>query len=206
LPIVAATAIEKGEVVVFTPAVGVAAVASDFDDPAIGVAIESHDGSTTGRQSGTEIKVQASPSFCYELKSTNDLTLTGGSTTTAVIATLVPATDNIFIGGYIEIVSCAADATFAGKMIKITDSTGATGTLTFGALTAALAADDKIRLHPGRLAMGTCWDLTSGGTDINYCSQTSGAGGMRLVDADPVNKKAYYKLALHQLSANAFAV
>jgi hypothetical protein len=206
LYIAKATAIEKGEVVVFTPATGVAAVAEDFDDPAIGVALEDHDGSTAGRQSGEEIKVQAAPGMVYELKSTNDLTLTGGSTSTAVIATLVPATDDIFIGGYAEVVTCAASADMVGRMLKITDSTGATGTLKFATQAAALAANDKIRLHPGRRAIGTCWDLTSDGTDINYASQTAGAGGMRLVDADPENRLAFYKLALHQLGENAHAI
>lgn len=200
------TVIEHGEVVKHTPATGIEAVASDFDDPALGVAVEDHDGSTAGRQSGNELKVSCSPSAVYSLKTTNALTLTGGSTTTAVIATLVPQTDDIFIGGYVEILTCAASADMVGKLIPITDSTGSSGTLTFATQAAAMASGDTIRLYPGKRAIGTAWDLTSDGNDINYLSKTTGASGMKLVDADPKNKKAYFKLDLHQFSASAFAI
>jgi hypothetical protein len=42
----------------FTAGTGIAAIGdSDQDDPVLGVATEPHDGATTGRQTGTEIKV-----------------------------------------------------------------------------------------------------------------------------------------------------
>ena len=108
------TAIEMGEVVLFTPAVGIAAVAgTDLDDPAIGVSAESHDGSTAdflGRQTGTAIRVFDDAMDVFELEEKTTVTLTGGSTSTAVISGLLPQTDNLWINGYIEIVTCAADS------------------------------------------------------------------------------------------------
>ena len=59
-----------GEIVLFTPGTGIASVAgTDFDDPAIGVAAEAHNGTTAGRQSGTEIKVFDSPTAVFSLRS-----------------------------------------------------------------------------------------------------------------------------------------
>jgi len=162
--IASATAIEKGEMVKFTPGTGIVAVGdADQDDPIRGVSAESHDGSTAdfiGRQTGTKIFVYDDPNDVFELTSTEAQTLTGGSTTTAVISGLLPQTDNLWIEGYVEIVTCAADSDLIGRMVKISDSTGATGTLTLAeTLTAALASGDTIRIHPGRYAIGEYgWD------------------------------------------------
>ena len=199
------TAIEEGEIVLQTPGTGIAAVSgTDFNDPAIGIASENHDGSTAGRQSGTAIKVYDDPNCVFSLKSTNVITATDGSTTTFVVAGLLPQTDNLWIGGYLEIVSCAADSSLNGKMIKITDSTGSTGTLTFDTQIAAFASGDTAYLHPGKLAIGEYgWDLTSDGTDVDW--DTSGGEALVLVDADPERKLSYWKLRLHQLGNDAAA-
>lgn len=203
LPIAAATAIEKGELVKFTPGTGVQAVAgTDLDDPSIGVSLEEHDGSSDG-QTGTEIKVVTGPNTVIGLKSTEAQTLTGGSTTTVVISGLLPQTDNLWIGGYVEVVSCASGIP-AGTMIKITDSTGSSGTLTIPTQSSAFASGDTVRLHPGKLAIGEYgWDLNSDGMDIDYTS--SGGEGLVLYDADPVNKMAYFMLRLHQFGNDAAA-
>lgn len=204
--IAAATAIEKGEIVLFTPGTGIAAVAgTDFNDPAIGVATEPHNGSSDGRQSGTEIKVTCSPTAVFALRSTNIITATGGSTTTFVVAGLLPQTDNLWIGGYLEVVTCAADSSLVGKMIKITDSTGATGTLTFGTQGAAFAAGDTAYLHPGPLCVGEYgWDLTADGTDVDW--DTDGGEALQLVGADPEQKLSYWKLRLHQFATHPAAL
>lgn len=205
LYIAANTAIEKGEIVKFTPGTGVQAVAgTDFDDPAIGVAMEAHDGSTAGRQSGNEIKVSVSPTAVYALRTTNLITATGGSTTTFVVSGLLPQTDDLWIGGCLEVVSCAADPSLNGKMIRITDSTGSTGTLTFDAQPAAFASGDTAYLHPGPLAIGEYgWDLTSDGTDVDW--DTSAGEALILVDVDPVNKLSFWKLRLHQFGDDSGA-
>ena len=194
-----ATAIEEGEMVLFTPGTGIAVVAgTDFDDPALGVAVEPHDGATEGRQKGPEIKVSVSPTPVYALKPRKVITATGGSTTTFVDANILPATDNIFKGGKLQIVSCAADSTLNGRIVSIASSTGATGTLTLGeTLPAALAAGDTAYLCPGPLAVGSFgWDLNSDGTDVNF--ETSGGEALQLVDVDVDNFTAFFTLRLHQ--------
>jgi hypothetical protein len=194
LPIPTATAIEQGEMVLFTPGTGVAVVAgTDLDDPFIGVAVYEH-----AANSGTEISVSVSPTAVYKHRCNNIITATGGSATTFVCAGLLPATDNLWIGGMLEIVTCAADSTLIGKKIPITDSTGGTGTLTFDTQAAAFAAGDTARLCPGKLAIGTLvWNLDGDGTNVDWDAVATGSG-MTLVDADPANMTAYFIPRLHQ--------
>jgi len=204
-----ATAIEKGEVVKFTPGTGIAAVGDqDQDDPYMGVSTEGHDGATTGRQTGTEIKVSCSPTACFKLPCSKAITATGGSTTTFVDSNLKPATDNIFNGGYIQIVTCAADTegVTIGKMIKITDYTGATGTITVDTQPYAFAAADTVRLFPGPLAISTySHNLTADGTDIDF-EQAAAGECIQIVDADPINKLLVMKFRLHQFGTHPVAI
>jgi hypothetical protein len=206
LHIAGATAIEKGEIVLFTPGTGVAAVAgTEFDDPAIGVSTEEHDGSTAGRQSGNEIKVSISPTAVYKLKPRELITATGGSTTTFVDSDLLPATNYIWNGGYIQIVSCAADPSLNGRIVKISDSAGSTGTLTFAeTLPAAIAANDTAYLCPGPLAISSYgWDLNSDGTDVDW--ETSGGEALVLVDVNPETFETFWMLRLHRFGNDAAA-
>jgi|GEM_PF-1579456 len=205
-PIATGTVIEKGEIVLATPAVGIAAVAgTDFDDPAMGVASERHNGVSAGREVGVEIKVSCSPTAVFALRTTNIITATGGSATTFVVAGLLPTTDNLWIGGRLEVVTCAADPSLAGAMIPITDSTGSGGTITFATQTAAFASGDTAYLHPGPLAIGSYgWDLTSDGTDVDW--DTSGGEVLQLVDAQPELKLSFWKLRLHQFGTGAGAL
>lgn len=198
LYIASGTAIERGEIVKFTPGTGVEAVAgTDFDDPSIGCAIEAHDGSTSGRQSGTEIKISASPTAVFRHGCGNTITATSGSTTTFVVSGLLPQTDNLWIGGYIEVIACAADSTLNGTRIKITDSTGSTGTLTFSTQSGAFASGDTAYLCPGPLAVGEYgWDLDSDGMNVDW--DTSGGSALTLVGADPANMLSFWMFRLHQ--------
>lgn len=198
LYIPAATAIEQGEIVLFTPGTGVAvADGTDFDTPHIGVALEPHDGSTAGRQSGTEIKVSVSPTAVYRHGCGNVITATGGSTTTFVVSGLLPQTNYLWIGGYLKIISCAADSSLNGTKIKITDSTGSTGTLTFATQSAAFASGDTAYLCPGPLALTEYgWDLDSDGMNIDW--DTSGGSALTLVGADPANMISFWMFRLHQ--------
>lgn len=201
LPIPAATAIELGEMVLFTPGTGIAVVAgTDFDDPALGVAMQEH-----AANAGTNIKVSVSPTAVYKLVPRNVITATGGSTTTFVVAGLLPQTDDIWNGGYIQVVTCAADASQIGKKIKITDCTGATGTLTFDAQAAAFAAGDTAYLCPGPLAIGSFgWDLDANGTEVDW--DTSLGEALMLVDVDPETFTTYWKLRLHQFGDGPVAI
>jgi len=197
------TAIEKGEIVLQTPGTGIAAVAgTEFNDPMLGVSLQEHDGSSDG-QTGTSLKVACNPNEIFALKSSEAQTLTGGSTTTVVISGLLPQTDNLWIGGYVEVVTCASGIA-KGTMIPITDSDGGTGTLTIPTQASAFAASDTVVIHPGKLAIGEYgWDLNSDGTDIDYTS--SGGEALVLVDADPINKLAYFAPRLHQFGNDAAA-
>lgn len=188
-----ATVIEEGELVLHTPGTGIAVVAgTDFDDPFMGAAVNAH-----AANSGTEIKVSSSPTAVYSHGCGNIITATGGSATTFVVAGLLPQTDDLWIGGYIQVVTCAADSSLVGKRIKITDSTGATGTLTFAAQAAAFAAGDTARICPGPLAIGEFgWDLDADGMNVDW--DTSGGEALKLVDVDPVNMTAYFMPRLHQ--------
>lgn len=188
-----ATAIEQGELVLFTPGTGVAVVAgTDFDDPFVGAAIDEHEAN-----SGTEIVVSVSPTAVYAHGCGNIITATGGSTTTFVVAGLLPQTDNLWIGGYLQIISCAADSTLNGKRIKITDSTGNDGTLTFSTQEAAFASGDTAYLCPGPLAIGEYgWDLDADGMNVDW--DTNGGSALTLVDVDPANMTAFFIARLHQ--------
>ena len=195
LPIASATVIEQGEIIDFTPGTGVVAMGNagtDFDGPAAGVAVNAHTAN-----SGTEIKVITDSNAVFGHKSANIITATGGSTTTFAVAGLLPQTNDIWIGGVLEVVTCAADPTMVGRKIPITDSTGATGTLTFSTQQAAFAAGDTARLCPGALALTEFgWDLDADGMNVDWDS--SGGEGLQLVDADPANMTTYWKIRLHR--------
>lgn len=196
-----ATAIEQGEIVDFSSGVGVIVLAgpNDFDDPAIGVAVYAH-----AANSGTSIPVSVSPTAVYSHKNGNIITATGGSATTFICAGLLPQTNDIWIGGVLEVVTCAADSSMIGKRIKITDSTGATGTLTFDTQPAAFAAGDTARLCPGPLAIGEFgWDLDGDAMNVDW--DTSGGQSLMLVDVDPDNFTSYWMLRLHRFGNDGAA-
>ena len=200
LPIATGTVIEKGELVKFTPGTGVVAVAgTDFDDPAIGVAAEAHDGSTAGRQVGLKIKVYTSPTAVFANTPKKALTATGGSTTTFVDSSILPATDDYFNGGSLQILTCAADSDLVGKRVAISDFTGTGGTITLGeTLTAALASGDTAYLCPGPYAISAYgWDTDANGTEIDF--ESSGGEALQIVDVDPDTFTVFVKLRLHQL-------
>ena len=199
LPIATGTAIEFGEIVKFTPATGVVAIGdADQDDPYLGVAMEAHDGSTAGRQSGLLIKVSVSPTAVYKVKPRDTITATSGSTTTFVDSSLLPATDDYFNGGKLHLVAVAADATLNGKIVSISDYTGSGGTLTLAeTLSAVIASGDTAYLCPGPgviTAFG--WDLNAAGTDIDW--ETSGGQSIQIVNVDPETFHVYVLLRLHQ--------
>jgi hypothetical protein len=132
----------------------------------------------------------------YAHKSTNIITATGGSTTTFVVSGLLPQIDDLWIDGCIEIVTCAADSSMIGRRLKITDSDGSDGSVTFAAQTAAFASGDTARICPGPRAIGEYgWDLDGDGMNIDW--DTDGGESLILVDVDPDNMTSYWMLRLH---------
>ena len=195
LPIPDATAIEKGEPIDFTQGTGVIVLAGpqDFDDPIQGVSMQEKAASD-----GTvEIEVSTSPSAIYKHKASDTYTLTGGSTTTAVDSSLVPQTNNIWKNGAIEIVSCAADSTLNGKIVKISASTGASGTLTLAeTLPATLASGDTIRLVPGNYARGYYgWDLDANAMNPDY--DAIGGECLQFLYSNIETMETFWKFRLH---------
>ena len=171
--------------------------------------MEAHDGATAdflSRQVGTKIRVFDDAMDVFEMKNDEIITLSGGSTTTAVKDTILPQVNDLWINGYIEIMTCAADSELIGKMVKISDSVGATGVLTLDeTLPSALAASDTIKLYPGDHALNQYgWDLNSDGTEIDYL--TSGGESIQLVKVDAEKKKSYWKLRLHTKASGPAAL
>ena len=169
--------------------------------------MEAHNGSTAdGRQTGLEILVYDDPNDVFVLKTATVYTLTGGSTTTAVISGLLPATDDIMNGGYIKIVTCAANSALIGRVVKISDHTGSGGTLTLAeTLPSALAASDTIQVCPGRRAIGHyAYDLNSDGTDIDITDSSAGEA-LFIEGSEPDQFKLYIRFRLHQKGNDAAA-
>lgn len=205
-----ATAVQKGEILIFTPGTGAAAVAAptDFKEAVFGVSMEDHDGATTGRQTGLKLEVSASPSAIYRLKSTNVITATAGSTSTFVCAGLLPGTNSLWKGGSIKILTCAADSSLIGRVVDISDSTGATGSLALAeTLPSALAAGDTAYLCPGPFAIGTCWALTADATDVDWDAVAQATCTcLKLWDSNPKTLETYWLLALNQFANQVEAV
>lgn len=165
-----ATAIEQGEPINYTAGTGVVVLPSptDFDDYIDGVSMVEKAAS----DGTTYIDVSVSPTAIYKYKAAKAYTLTGGSTTTAVIASLMPQTNDIWIGGAIKIISCAADSSLNNRVFKISDSVGSTGTLTLSeTLPSTLASGDTIYLCPGYMAHNYLgWDLDSDAMNPDYAA------------------------------------
>ena len=179
-----ATAIEKGEPVIYTAGTGIAAITApdDLDDPIYGVSLAEK----AANDGVTEIEiVEASPYDIFKYKCTKVYTLTGGSTTTAVDSSIQPQTNHFWMGGAIRIVTCAADASLVGRVVRISDSTGATGSLALAeTLPAALAANDTIQLCPGYMAHDYLgYDLDADSMNPDW--DAVGGNVLRIYDTNP---------------------
>jgi hypothetical protein len=191
-----ATAIEKGEPINYTPGTGVTVLAAptDFDDPIYGVSLvdkASNDGTTL-----IDV-VEASPYDIFRYKCTKTYTLTDGSTTTAVDSSLQPNTDHFWKGGAIKIVSCAADSSLNGMVVRIADSTGATGTLTLAeTLPATLASGDTIQICPGYMAHNYLgYDLDSNAMNPDW--DAIGGNVLRIHDTNPDAMEVFFTFERH---------
>lgn len=190
-----ATAIEKGEPINYTPGTGVVVLAgpTDLDDPIDGVSMAEK----AANDGVTEIEVSASPTSIYKYKCTKEYTLTGGSTTTAIDSSLMPQTNSFWKGGAIRITACAADSSLVGRIVKISDSTGATGTLTLAeTLPAALASGDKIQLCPGYMAHNYLgYDLDSNSMNPDW--DAVGGNVLRIHATNPDTMEVYFIFERH---------
>ena len=183
-----ATAVDAGEPVQFTQGTGVITIAqaSDFDDYILGVATAAH-----AANSGTSIELTYSPTAIYVYHASKTYTATGGSTTTIVDSSLLPQTDNFWIGGAVKIVSCAADSSLNGKVISITDSDGGDGSLTFATQAAAFAAGDTFQLCLGKYAENHLgYDLSADSLHPDF--DADGGATLRFLYAEPMLMDMYF--------------
>lgn len=154
----------------------------DFDDPVYAVATAAH-----VANSGYWLEVVMATDdakFKYSCKA-KTYTATGGSTTTIVDSSLVPQTDNFWIGGKVKIITCAADPTLNNTMYDITGSTGSSGTITIGiTLPVAIASGDTYQICPGYMAIGYIgYDLDSDAMNIDF--DAIGGSTLEIVDCYP---------------------
>jgi hypothetical protein len=206
----AATALEKGEPHSFTQGTGVIVLAgpTDFNDPVVGVILEPHggSGSYTGRQAGTKVKSCIDPHMVYKYRASKTYTLTDGGTNYATDDSLLPQTNDFWNGGCIEIVSCAADSNLNGKIVAISDSTGASGKLDLAeTLPSALAAADTIRLCPGPMArFYHGWDLSADAMHPDF--DTDAGESLILVDTSPKEMMMFFMFRLHEMAGHVAAI
>jgi hypothetical protein len=185
-----ATAIEKGEPVRFTQGTGIVVLSdpTDFQDAILGVSLNEKAASD-----GTLwIEVSISPSAIYKYRAAKAYTLTGGSTTTAVDDSLLPDEADTFIGGAIQIVTCAADSSLIGRRVSITDYAATDGTLTLAeTLPAALAAADTIYICPGYMMDGFLGrDLSSDSMHPDF--DTEGSSVLKLLYSNPDTMEMFF--------------
>jgi hypothetical protein len=204
LPVPDATAIEKGEPIDFTQGTGVIVLAepTDFDDPIFAVSNEEK----AANDGKLEIEVILDPSAIYKYKASKVYTLTGGSTTTAVDSSLQPQTNNFWKGGAIQIVNCVADPSLNGKIVKISASTGATGTLTLAeTLPTALASGDTILLVPGEFARGYFgFDLDADAMNPDF--DAIGGECLQFLYSNTDTMESFYKFRLHKFGDHVGAL
>lgn len=194
-----ATAIEKGEPVNFTQGTGIIVLAAPTTLAARITGVSTLE--KVANDGVTSLTVSNSPTAVYKYHCNKAYTLTGGSTTTAVESSLQPNTDDVWIGGAIEIVTCAADSDLIGRHVTITDSDEGTGTLTLAeTLPAALASGDTIHLCPGyMLKDSVVFDLTSDSMDVDFDSD--GGSVMRIVGSNPDTMDMFVQFEASEVNA-----
>jgi hypothetical protein len=203
-PIAAATAIEFGEMVKLAGGFVVAVGDADQDDPYLGIAAESHDGST---ETGTTIRVYCSPTAVFKCKPNVVSTADSGNGTTWVDGELVAGAgyaDDLLNGGYLKLSEKAVASTLTdvvGKLYAITDFAVATGTCT-GVFAGNVSAGDKAVILPPVGSKG--WDLNSDGTNLDL--KANGGESIIIVDVDTATEEVYCKLRLHQLGEHVLAL
>lgn len=171
--------------------------------------LEAHDGSTSGRQSGTEILVYTDPDIVYKIVPKTLSTATSGDATSWIDSSLTAA-DDVFNGGHIVIVSTNSTAGFSvGDILNITDFANAGGDCTVTGAGGTIAAGMTGYIYPGTRSV-TChaFDLDSDGTNIDL--DTAGGEALEFVntswDASKKEGTIYCKIRLHQHGNSTVAI
>jgi hypothetical protein len=170
--------------------------------------LEAHDGSTAGRQSGTEILVYSDPMIVFKHIPKTLSTTTGGDATSWIDSSLTAAND-IFNGGKIVIVSTNSIAGFdVGDVLTITDFANSGGDATVSGAGGTIAASMTGYIYPGYASIGSYgFSLDGDGTAMDL--DTAGGESLIIEDVkwDNQLKEAtvFVRLRLHQLGNDAAA-
>ncbi len=197
-----ATAVVKGQVVQFTAGTGIVVYdATDADDAIFGIAAEDHDGSTAGRESGTELLVYTDPDIVYKCVPKTLSTVDSGDATSWVDAEFLGA-DDIFNGGKIVIVSTNSISGFnVGDVLDITDFANSGGDFTVTGAGGTIAPGMTGYVYPGKRAVNCHAFDTIATTYNNLNMKTTGGETFNIVDVewDAVKKEAtiYFVIRLH---------
>jgi hypothetical protein len=177
-----ATALEAGEPVRFTQGTGLVVLSdnTNLQDRILGINTKEK----AANDGVTYLPISISPTAKYTYKCDKTYTATGGSTTTLEDSSLVPDTADVWIGGAVKIVSCAADSSLNGRIISISDS-ATSGVLTLAeTLPAAIASGDTYNLCPGYMLKDYIgWDLSSDSMDIDF--DADGGAVVKMVSSNP---------------------
>jgi hypothetical protein len=180
-PIAAATNLKKGEVVVLTA--GKVVSAGTTPSNILGITAEDHTNSTK-----LTIRVYCSPTAVYKTKAPK-LTATSGSTTTFAVSTMTTLADSALVAGYIKIKS-ATNKALEGQVYEVTANTAATGTITTGAMAAAVSANDVAMVFP---PFGASFLKSSASPSYDININTTGGTAIQVVDVDPDTEFIYVK-------------
>jgi hypothetical protein len=197
-----ATVVVKGQVVAFTAGTGIVVYdATDADDAILGVSAEDHDGTTTGRETGTELLVYDDTDLVFKCIPATESTTTGGDATSWIDTSLTAAND-VFNGGRIVITDTNSIAGFAvGDVLNITDFANSGGDCTVTGAGGTIAAGMKGYIFPGKLAVNCHAFDTIATTYDNLDMDTAGGETFVIKDVtwDPAKKKStiYFKIRLH---------
>lgn len=154
-PIEANTTVLQGQVVALDISDHegyVSPVAADRTAAVLGVAAQTHTGSYTVYPADTsdEILVWDNPAQVYATAAPV-ITATGGTATTIIDTAVDAFADDDFIGGWVKLISKAANSTITdpvGTVKKITDYTANTNTFETGSWGGNVTAGDKFLLFP----------------------------------------------------------
>lgn len=161
------TAIKEGQLVKLTDGLVTAAAAGETG-AVLGIAAENHSGSADAldnRANGKKIMVIDDRDVVMQCAAPQ-ITAASGTATTIVASTLATFTDNDFKGGYVKLISKAAESTNTdaiGQMRRITGSTASSKTFTVESGGAASAGDVYAVFPPVGFAKG---NLAANGTGV----------------------------------------
>jgi hypothetical protein len=195
-------AVVKGSPVTYGVTGIVAYDATDADDPIRGIAAEDHDGSTAGRESGTEILIYDDPDIVFACIPATESTTTSGDATSWIDSSLTAA-DDVFNGGHIVITYTNGIAGFkVGDVLTITDFANSGGDCTVSGAGGTIAAGMKGYIYPGYGAINShAFDAIA--TTFNNLDMDTAGGELFNIDDvkwDAAKKRAtvLFTIRLHE--------